>query len=145
MRHKVFQRLHQSSLHVTCLGRLDGCIDQTLTTRDSVEEELSGREPRVEAISDKPLGGRLSGLLWEVGERTILEPIWDTMTCNDLLTNASNHLCNVDDGAYTNSASCKETKRWTAQTFGTTGRHDQRCVVAAQLLETDLTDLVADL
>ena len=29
-------------------------------------------------------------------------------------------------------------------TFRTTGSHDQRCVVAAQFLETDLANLVAD-
>lgn len=79
-----------------------------------------------------------------MGERTVLESIWNTVACNDLLTNASNHLCDVDDGTYRKSADCKK-KRWSHQTFGTTGSHDQRRVVAAQFLETDLADLVADL
>lgn len=68
MRYKVLQRLHQTPLHVTSLSCLDGSIDQTFTTRDGVEEELSRCESGVEGIADKTLSRRLSGFLGEMWE-----------------------------------------------------------------------------
>lgn len=103
MGHKVFQRLHKPSLHVTGLCCLDGSIDQTFTTRDSVEQELGRRESRVEAITNKALGRWFSGLLWEMRERAVLETIRDTVTSDDLLADTSNHLRDVNNGTYARS------------------------------------------
>ena len=98
MRYKVLQRLHQTPLHVTSLGCLDGSIDQTFTARDSVEEELCGSESGVEGVAHETLSWRFSGFLGEMWERAVLEPIWYTMAGDDLLPDTSNHLGHVDDG-----------------------------------------------
>ena len=39
-RHQILHRLHELTLHVTGIGRLNRCINETLTTRHRVEEEL---------------------------------------------------------------------------------------------------------
>lgn len=45
-------------LHVSGLGRFHSSIHQTLSARHGVEEELSGSQTGIEAISHKALGSR---------------------------------------------------------------------------------------
>ena len=49
------------------------------------------------------------------------------MSSDNLLSDTSDHLRDVDDG-----------------TFGSTGGHDERCVVSAELFHTYLSDLFSD-
>lgn len=108
----VNTHLHQSTLHVTRLGGLDSGIDQTFTTRDGVEQELGRREAGKETISDESAGAGLAILLRKVGERPVLEAVADTGSRNNLLTDAGDHLCDVDLGTYNRvvSANLKATE-----------------------------------
>ena len=56
---QVLKCLHQPSLQVARLGRLDRSVDQALATTDRVEEELSRRQAGVKAVLNESLGGRL--------------------------------------------------------------------------------------
>ena len=58
--------LHQPPLHVARLGGLDGGVDQALAAAHGVEEELRGREARVEAVGHEALGLGLLG--WRKGQ-----------------------------------------------------------------------------
>ena len=52
---QILQSLHQSTSHITRLGSLDSSIDQTFSTRDSVEQEFRWCKTRVERVSDETL------------------------------------------------------------------------------------------
>ncbi len=95
---EILQGLHETSLHVTSLGSLDGGIDQTFTTGDGVEEELCGVQAGVKTVPYKSLRRRISRLLGEVGERAVLETIWNTVAGDNLLSDTGHHLRDVDDG-----------------------------------------------
>lgn len=104
MRDEILQRLHKSTLHVARLGSLDGGVDQTLTTRDGVEQELGRGEARVKTIPHEPLRWGVARLLGEMGQRAVLETVGYTMTGNNLLSDTGNHLGDVDDGTCVGSA-----------------------------------------
>ena len=97
MRAQVLEGLHETSGHITRLGSLDGGIDQTLSTRHGVEDELGRRQPREERVSHESLRGRFPRLLLEVRERSILESIVDSRSTDNLLSDTGNHLGDVDD------------------------------------------------
>lgn len=52
---KVLESLHQTSLHITSFGRLDSSIDQTFTTRNSVEKKFGRSQTRKETVADETL------------------------------------------------------------------------------------------
>jgi hypothetical protein len=98
-RSEVLQGFHEPTLHVSGFCSLDCSVDQALTTRDSVEEELGRRETAKEAVAYEPFRRRFSRLLREVRQGTVLEAVWNTMPSNDLLSYTSRHLSDVDHGA----------------------------------------------
>lgn len=100
VRTQVLKRLHQSTSHITGFGSLDCSVDQTFSTRHRVEKEFGRSEAREERIADKTLGWRVLGLFTEMRKRPILETISNTRTTNNLLTDTSNHLGDVNDGTY---------------------------------------------
>jgi hypothetical protein len=91
--------LHETTGHVTSFGGLDGGIDQSFTSRNGVEEELGGEKSGVEGVADKSLGRRVLGALGEVRQRAILETVGHTMTGDNLLSDTSDHLRDVDLGS----------------------------------------------
>lgn len=93
---KVLERLHETTSHVTSLGSLDCSVDQTFTTRDSVEQELGGSKTGEETVTDETLRRRVLRLLAEVRQGTVLETVGDTVTGNNLLSDKGNHLRDVD-------------------------------------------------
>jgi hypothetical protein len=97
---EILERLHQSPLHVTGFGCLNGSVDKTFSTRYGMEQELCRQQTAIKAVSDESLGWWFAGFLGEVRERTILETIRNTMPSNDLLADASHHLRNVNHRTY---------------------------------------------
>jgi hypothetical protein len=91
--------LHQPTSHVSRLGGLDSGVDQSLSTRDGVEQELGREETRVETVTDESLRRWILGAFGEVRERTVLEAVRDTVSRDNLLPNTSNHLRHVDLGS----------------------------------------------
>jgi len=61
-----------------------------------VEEELGSSETRVERVGDETFGEGVDGTFREMRKRTILETIGDTVTGDNLLTDTSNHLRDVN-------------------------------------------------
>ena len=125
---KIFQGFHQTARHVTSFGGLDGSIDQTFTTRHGVEDKLRGLETRKETVAHESLRWRLTGILGEMGQRSVLETVLHTLSTNNLLTDESNHLRYVD-----------------TRTLRTRCSHDQRRVVLAELGNTLVSCLLTDL
>jgi hypothetical protein len=85
-------------LHVTCLGGLDRGINETFSTGDCMEEKLGCTKARMETISDETFGRWFFGFLVEVGKRSVLKTIRDTITTDNLLPNTSYHLGHVNLG-----------------------------------------------
>lgn len=56
---QIFERLHESSLHVATLGSLYSCVYQTFPATDRMEEELRSRKAAVKTILDESFGCRL--------------------------------------------------------------------------------------
>ena len=70
---QVFQRLHETPAHVSCLCSLDSGVHQALPARHGVEEELGGTEATVEGGSHKALALRGFVPPREVGQTAILQ------------------------------------------------------------------------
>lgn len=68
MRTQVLQRLHQPTSHVTRFGSLDGSIDQTFSTRDSVKQEFGRGQSGKETVPNETFGGWGFGLFAEMGQ-----------------------------------------------------------------------------
>eukprot|EP00047_Mylnosiga_fluctuans_P009121 m.10081 g.10081 ORF g.10081 m.10081 type:complete len:806 (-) comp2487_c0_seq1:1984-4401(-) len=113
---EVLEGLHQTTLHVARLGGLDGRVDEALAAAHGVEEELRRRQPRVEAVANEALGGRMAVQTPEVRQRALLEAVGDTRPANRLLADTRNHLREVQKRA-----------------LGATLGHDQRGVGAGQI------------
>lgn len=139
---EILERLHQSTRHVPRLGRLDRRVDQALTSRNGVEQELGRDEPRVERVAHKALRGGVLGSLAEVGEGAVLEAVGHPRAGDDLLSDASDHLGDINLGACT---SVRYARKRGGRTLGSAGGHDEGRVVAAELRHADLSDLGADL
>jgi hypothetical protein len=53
--------LHETTSHITSFSSFDSSINQTFTTRDSVEKEFGGTETSKETVSDETFGRRTLG------------------------------------------------------------------------------------
>ena len=93
-----------------------------------MEEELHGREAGVEAVRDEALGVGLFGVGEEVGERSLNEPIRDSISGDHLLSHAVNHLADVNSGA-----------------FRSAGGHDEGIVRFGEVCHAHLADGVANI
>jgi hypothetical protein len=97
--------LHQTSSHVSSFGCLDGGVDQSFTTRDSVEQELIGGETAEETVSHETLCSGFSVLLLEMRQGSVVETVGNTFTSDNLLSDQRYHLSDVDDGTCTTKGS----------------------------------------
>jgi hypothetical protein len=120
----VLERLDETTLDVSRLGRLDGGINETLSTSHGVEEELGRRETSEVRVLDEASGfgpvivfrkmrlqGRKerkeSASVWcgrgggskesKTNESTMAETKGDSLSLDDLLTDDSGHLGDVDE------------------------------------------------
>lgn len=95
----ILKHFHESPLHVTRVGCLDSGVNETLSTSNCVEEELSCCESAVETVFDESLCGRVLGMVVEVGQRSVEESVGHSHATYCLLAYASNHLTEVNVGA----------------------------------------------
>ena len=93
---QILHCLHQLTLNISGIRRLDGRINQTLTPGHSVEEELCRLQTGNEAALNE--SSRLCAVIIsrKVGKRAILQSILNSATCNKLLAKKTHHLCDVD-------------------------------------------------
>jgi hypothetical protein len=64
--------LHETTGHITSFSSLDSSINQTFTTRDSVEKEFGRTETSKETVSDETLGRRAFGYRVTRENRSVL-------------------------------------------------------------------------
>ena len=64
-----------------------------------MEKKFGGQKSRIETAANESFRGRLPGMLREMRKCAVLKTVSHSMTGNDLLSNASNHLRDVDSRA----------------------------------------------
>ena len=94
--HEIFKTLNQSSLNVSSGGCFDGSINQTNTTTHCMKEQLLGCQAVDVGILYKPTRARRVVILCKMRQRTLVEPIWNTLSIHVLLAQAGNHLGDVE-------------------------------------------------
>eukprot|EP00760_Papus_ankaliazontas_P034619 PhM_4_TR7299/c0_g1_i1/m.686 len=107
---KVLKALHDLSGEVPCVGGLHSGIDETLATTHGVEEELRRRETRVETVLNEAARNGLASATGEVGRRALDETVANALSGHSLLSDARDHLSNVDRAALT-AAQCHNQRR----------------------------------
>ena len=90
--HAGLHGFDQPTLDVARLGRLDGRINQTLTTAHSVEVELGGRQAGQIRVLDEATRLRTVVVLDEVRQSSLPEAERNTFTLDVLLADASDNL-----------------------------------------------------
>ena len=91
----ILHRLHHTALDVARVRRLDGGIDETLTTAHGVEEVLGRAQTLDEGGLDESTRFNTVIELGEVRKRAVLERVLDTLAINDLLAEEGYHLGNI--------------------------------------------------
>src|SRR3989338_9124797 len=87
---EVFERLHQTALHISSFCGLDGCVDQSFTSSHRVKEELGGRKTGIEGVLDKSFGGRIARVKSKMRKGAEMEAICNAATAYSLLSHDSN-------------------------------------------------------
>ena len=110
-----------------CNGFHSG-VNETHATTHGVKEELLRREPRNEGVLHEAARPRRVVVFREVRQRAVLKPVGDALAVNELLTEARNHLRNVQIAA-----------------LGTRLDHGHEPVVLVQALQPDFARVVRGL
>ncbi|KRX72426.1 hypothetical protein T06_3029 [Trichinella sp. T6] len=113
-------------LHVTRLGSFHGTVDQSFSTGHGVEEKLTRFQAGEKARFDETSSNWRFVIFHEMRQRPTLKAFGWPTSGNRLLTNAGDHLADVDHGP-----------------FGTAHGHCQRRIVHVQLVEASLTGLIS--
>ena len=92
---QVFQTLDQTTLDISSLRRLDGSVDETHTTTHRVEEELGRSQAGNVRVFDKSTRAWRIVIFAEMRQCTVIESIGHTLAVDTLLSDARNHLGNV--------------------------------------------------
>jgi hypothetical protein len=93
--HDILECLHESTLNVTRLGRLDGGINETLTTSHGVEEEPVQSETTKLRVLDESAGLEAEVVLVEMRKQAMAEYERNTRTLDGLLADTHRHLLDV--------------------------------------------------
>ena len=91
----VFHRLHQTTLNIARVGCLNSRINQTLTSRLRVEEELGGQQAVHEGILNEATRLHTVIVARKVRQCAVLQGVLNSLALNQLLTQQGNHLRDV--------------------------------------------------
>ena len=125
---QILHALDESALDISSRRGFHSGVNETHATTHGVKEELLRREPRNEGVLHEAARARGVVVLREVRQRAVLKPVGDALAVNELLSEARNHLRNVQIAA-----------------LGTRLDHGHEAVVLVQALQPDFARVVRGL